>query len=34
LLFNEQSTTTFGVESWTVPANVHVATEVHQLASP
>lgn len=34
LLFNEQSTTTFGVESWTVPANVHVATEVHQLVSP
>jgi hypothetical protein len=31
LLFNEQSTTTFGVESWTVPANVQVATEVHQM---
>ena len=34
LLFNEQTTTSFGVESWTVPANVQVATEVHQLASP
>ena len=34
LLFNEQSTTTYGVETWTVPANVQVATEVHQLASP
>jgi hypothetical protein len=34
LLFNEQSTTIYGVESWTVPANVQVATEVHQLASP
>jgi len=31
LLFNEQSTTSFGVESWAVPANVQVATEVHQL---
>jgi len=31
LLFYEQSTTTFGVESWTVPAGVQVATEVHQL---
>jgi hypothetical protein len=34
LLFYEQSTTTFGVASWTVPANVQVATEVHQLPSP
>lgn len=34
LLFYEQSTTTFGVESWTVPANVQVATQVHQLPSP
>jgi hypothetical protein len=34
LPFNEQSTTSYGVESWTVPANVQVATEVHQLASP
>jgi hypothetical protein len=31
LLFYEQSTTTFGVESWIVPANVQVATQVHQL---
>jgi hypothetical protein len=31
LLFNEQSTTSFGVESWIVPANVHVASQVHQL---
>ncbi len=31
LLFNEQTTTTFGVESWTVPANVQVANQVHQL---
>ena len=31
LLFYEQSTTSFGVESWTVPADVQVATEVHQL---
>jgi len=31
LLFNEQSTTSFGVESWTVPANVQVATQVHQM---
>jgi len=31
LLFYQQSTTTFGVESWTVPADVQVATEVHQL---
>jgi hypothetical protein len=34
LLFYEQSTTSFGVESWTVPANVQVATQVHQLPSP
>jgi hypothetical protein len=34
LLFNEQSTTSFGVESWSVPANVQVATQVHQLPSP
>jgi hypothetical protein len=34
LLFYEQSATTFGVESWTVPANVQVATQVHQLPSP
>jgi len=31
LLFYEQSTTTFGVESWTVPADVQVATQVHQM---
>ena len=31
LLFYEQSTATFGVESWTVPAGVQVAAEVHQL---
>jgi hypothetical protein len=31
LLFYEQSTTTFGVESWTVPANVQVADQIHQL---
>jgi hypothetical protein len=31
LLFNEQSITSFGVESWTVPAKVQVATQVHQL---
>jgi len=31
LLFYEQSTTTFGVESWIVPADVQVATQVHQL---
>jgi hypothetical protein len=31
LLFNEQSTTSFGVESWIVPANVQTATQVHQL---
>jgi hypothetical protein len=31
LLFYEQSTTTVGVESWTVPAGVQAATEVHQL---
>jgi hypothetical protein len=31
LLFGEQSTTSYGVESWTVPANVQVATQVHQL---
>jgi hypothetical protein len=31
LLFNEQSTTSFGVESWTVPANVQAATKVHQM---
>jgi hypothetical protein len=34
LLFYEQSTTSFGVESWTVPADVQVATQVHQLPSP
>jgi hypothetical protein len=34
LLFYEQSTTSFGVEGWTVPANVQVAAEVHQLPSP
>jgi hypothetical protein len=34
LLFYEQSTTSFGVESWTVPMNVQVATQVHQLPSP
>jgi hypothetical protein len=31
LLFNEQSTTSFGVESWIVPAKVQVASQVHQL---
>ena len=31
LLFYEQSATTYGVESWTVPAEVQVASEVHQL---
>jgi len=31
LLFDEQSTTTYGVESWTVPANVQVASEIDQL---
>jgi hypothetical protein len=31
LLFYQQSATTYGVESWTVPAEVQVATEVHQL---
>jgi hypothetical protein len=31
LLFNEQSITSFGVESWTVPANVQVANQIHQL---
>jgi hypothetical protein len=34
LLFNEQSITSFGVESWTVPAKVQVASQIHQLASP
>ncbi len=34
LLFYNQDTTTFGVESWTVPAKVQMATEVHQLSSP
>ena len=31
LLFYQPSITSFGVESWTVPADVQVATEVHQL---
>jgi len=31
LLFYQQDTATFGLESWTVPANVQVATQVHQL---
>jgi hypothetical protein len=31
LLFYEQDTTSYGVEIWTVPANVQVATQVHQL---
>ena len=31
LLFYQQSTTSFGVESWVVPAEVQVAAEVHQL---
>ena len=31
LLFNEQSNTTYGVETWTVPANVQVASQIHQL---
>jgi hypothetical protein len=34
LLFNEQSITSFGVETWTVPANVQVANQIHQLPSP
>jgi hypothetical protein len=34
LLYYEQSATTFGVESWTVPANVEVANKIHQLTSP
>jgi hypothetical protein len=34
LLFYEQSTPTYGVESWTVPAAVQVASEVHQLPLP
>jgi hypothetical protein len=33
LLFYMQDTTTFEVESWTVPAKVQVATQVHQLPS-
>ena len=31
LLFKEQTTTTYGVESWVVPASVEVASEIHQL---
>jgi len=31
LLLKEQTTTTYGVESWVVPANVEVASEIHQL---
>lgn len=31
LLFKEQSTTTYGVETWIVPANVQVASQIHQL---
>ena len=31
LLFYEQNAATFGVENWVVPADVQVATEVHQL---
>jgi hypothetical protein len=31
LLFNEQTTTSYGVEIWTVPANVQVAKQVHQM---
>jgi hypothetical protein len=31
LLFYEQDIASYGVEIWTVPANVQVATEVHQL---
>jgi hypothetical protein len=34
LLFYQQDITTFGLESWTVPAKVQVATQVHQLPSP
>lgn len=34
LLFYEQNTTTYGVESWIVPAGVQLATQVHQLSSP
>jgi len=33
-LFYEQTNTTYNVESWTVPANVQVAAQVHQLSSP
>ena len=31
LLFGEQSTTSYGVEVWIVPANVQVASQTHQL---
>jgi hypothetical protein len=31
LLFKEQSITSYGVESWIVPANVQVASQIHQL---
>jgi len=31
LLFYQPTTTTYGVESWTVPADVQVAAEVHQI---
>jgi hypothetical protein len=34
LLFNQQTTTSYGVESWVVPADVQLATQVHQLPSP
>jgi hypothetical protein len=31
LLFSEQSNATYGVETWTVPANVQVASQIDQL---
>jgi hypothetical protein len=34
LLFYEQATTSYGTESWIVPAEVQVVTQVHQLPSP
>jgi hypothetical protein len=34
LLFNEQSIPSFGIMKWTVPANVEVAKQIHQLPSP
>jgi hypothetical protein len=31
LLFNEQNIASFGIVDWTVPANVQVAKQIHQL---